>query len=114
MSSGSHQNYTRIWAIETKCPVFSVDYRLSPKYQFPSALNDAWQVYYYIVENAKNEFGIIPKKIVLTGDSAGGTLAAAVTVMAIERNYRIPDGLVLAYPGMILSLILLYSYEYFS
>jgi len=42
MSSGSHQNYTRIWANETGVPVFSIDYRLAPKWVFPAALNDAW------------------------------------------------------------------------
>jgi len=31
MSSGSHQNYTRIWANDLGVPVFSVDYRLSPQ-----------------------------------------------------------------------------------
>ncbi len=50
MSSGSHQNYTRIWAKETGVPVFSVDYRLSPKWKFPAALSDIWQVYYFLVE----------------------------------------------------------------
>ena len=99
MSSGSHQNYTRFWANETKIPIFSVDYRLSPKYAFPAALNDCWQVYYYLVENAKKEFGINPEKIILVGDSAGGNLVAALTIMAITRGYRVPDGIFLAYPG---------------
>lgn len=104
MSSGSHQNYTRIWANETGVPVFSIDYRLSPKWHFPAALNDVWQVYYFLVERGCLELGINrgrpPKKIVVVGDSAGGNLAAAVTVMAITRKYRIPDGVILAYPGL--------------
>ena len=49
MSSASHQNYTRKWAKATGCPVFSVDYRLSPKFVFPDALNDCWQVYFWLV-----------------------------------------------------------------
>lgn len=32
MSSGSHQNYTRMWANDTGVPILSIDYRLSPKY----------------------------------------------------------------------------------
>lgn len=103
MSSGSHQNYTRIWANDTETPIFSVDYRLAPKDAFPAALNDVWQVYHYLVENAASEFGINPKKIVLVGDSAGGNIVAAVTIMAIMRGYRVPDGLILAYPGLSLS-----------
>lgn len=42
-----------------------------------------------------------PKKIVIVGDSAGGNLAAALTILAIQRNYRVPDGVILAYPGKI-------------
>jgi len=34
------------------------------------------------------------------GDSAGGNLIAALTIMAIERGYRVPDGLVMAYPAL--------------
>ena len=103
MSSGSHQSYTRIWANDLGVPVFSIDYRLSPKWEFPCALNDVWQVYYYLVERGCLELGINgghpPKKIVVVGDSAGGNLAAALTIMAISRKYRVPDGVVLAYPG---------------
>ena len=64
-------------------PIFSIDYRLAPKSKFPDALNDCWQVYHYLVENAEKELGIIPNKIVLVGDSAGGNLAAALTILAI-------------------------------
>ena len=42
MSSGSHQTYTRLWANELGVPIFSIDYRLAPKDQFPAALNDVW------------------------------------------------------------------------
>lgn len=58
-------------------------------------------MYYWLVENAETELGIKPEKIVIIGDSAGGNLTAALTVMAIERNYRVPDGIILAYPGKI-------------
>ena len=44
-----------------------------------------------------------PEKIIVVGDSAGGTYAALVAIMAIERNFRVPDGLVLCYPAMNIS-----------
>ena len=47
--------------------------------------------------------GISTDKIILVGDSAGGNLIAAVTLMAIERNFRIPDGLIMCYPALNLS-----------
>lgn len=92
-----------MWANDTNIPVFSIDYRLSPKYAFPAALNDVWQTYHWLVENAESKLGIKPNKIILVGDSAGGNLAAACAVMAITRGYRKPDGLILAYPGLNLS-----------
>ena len=30
MSSSSHLNYTRQWAVDTDVPIFSIDYRLAP------------------------------------------------------------------------------------
>ena len=44
--------------------------------------------------------GIKPEKIILVGDSAGGNLIAAVTIMAIERNFRVPDALIMVYPAL--------------
>ena len=103
MSSFSHQSYMRMWANELGQPIFSIDYRLAPEWQCPAALNDVWQAYYYLVEHGCKELGINggkpPKKIIIFGDSAGGNLAAAITIMAIERKFRKPDGIVLAYPG---------------
>ena len=104
MSSGSHQNYTRLWANDLNIPIFSIDYRLAPNSPFPDALNDCWQVYYYLIERGCYELGINggrpPKKVILVGDSAGGNLVAAITIMAIQRNYRAPDGIIMAYPGL--------------
>jgi len=107
MGSGSHQTYTRVWANETGFPIFSVDYRLAPDHPFPAALNDCWQVYYWLVMNSEKELGIKPRRIVLVGDSAGGNLVAAVTVMAIERQFRVPDGIVLCYPGNFFMFLIL-------
>lgn len=103
MSSGSHQTYTRLWANELSVPIFSIDYRLAPQDQFPAALNDVWQVYYWLVLNAESTLGINPAKIILVGDSAGGNLVSALTTLCIERKFRKPDGLILCYPAMSLS-----------
>ena len=47
--------------------------------------------------NAKDFLGFEPKKIVFAGDSAGGNLVLATTIMAIQRKFRVPDGIMPAY-----------------
>lgn len=48
--------------------------------------------------NAKKLFGIDFKKVILTGDQAGGTLVLAVTALAIDRKFRVPDFIMPIYP----------------
>ena len=82
MSSFQHQNYTRQWANlmqEDNIVIFSVDYRLAPENPFPIPFSDCFQVYCWIVTQAFEQLGINPKQIILTGDSAGGHLACAVS-----------------------------------
>ncbi|CAG9335245.1 unnamed protein product [Blepharisma stoltei] len=99
MSSYSHQNYTRIWANELKIPLFSVDYRLAPQHPFPAALDDVWQVYTWLKTYAEQYLGILPEKIILVGDSAGGNLILALTIKAILMNFPLPSGLLVYYPA---------------
>lgn len=92
----SHEIYLRRWAKETNSIVISVNYSKAPEAKYPIALNECYRVYKYIIKN--NQQGIIPKKIILAGDSAGGNLALGVCIKAIENKLRIPDGLLLFYP----------------
>lgn len=100
MSSCSHQTYTRQWAKQVGKAVLSIDYRLAPKYPYPTALDDCWQAYNWILNEMEKSIGIKPSRIVLTGDSAGGNLALALTFLAIKNGVRIPNGLMLAYPAL--------------
>jgi acetyl esterase/lipase len=100
MSSFSHENYSRVWARQTKCPVISVDYRLAPKHPFPVPFHDSYRAYKFVVEEAHRFFGFYPSRIVVAGDSAGGKLAAAICGAARSDGYRVPDGCFLAYPAV--------------
>lgn len=73
------------------------DYRLAPKYPFPVAVEDAFDVYRYVVENS-DKLGIDKKKIALCGDSAGGNLSAVVSLMARDEKITPPCAQVLLYP----------------
>jgi len=103
------------WARAIQKPILSVDYRLAPEHPYPAALDDCWQAYNWVLNNMETSLGsenleilcpliisigIKSKNIVLVGDSAGGNLVLGVTLLAIKNRVQLPNGLLLAYPGI--------------
>ena len=97
----SIDNYERIcarMAVATNHIVVSVGYRLAPEYKFPVGLEDCYAV-------AKELYtgkiaGIDPEQITVIGDSAGGNLAAALSLLARDRGEFLPKRQVLIYPAL--------------
>ena len=79
------------------CIVSLVDYRLAPEAPFPAAPEDAFATLMWMVEHAA-EIGGDPKRIAVAGDSAGGNLAAVVSLMARDRGTPSIDHQLLIYP----------------
>lgn len=77
--------------------VVSVAYRLAPEHKFPTAHNDAFAAYEWTVKNAAAIKGD-PKKIAVVGESAGGNLAANVSIMARDKKIMVPVHELLVYP----------------
>ena len=66
------------------CTVVYPEYRLAPECPFPGPVRDAWGTLRWVYGHA-DELEIDPAKIVLSGDSAGGSLANACVLMDVER-----------------------------
>lgn len=81
----SHDPLCRRLASRTGCVVVSVDYRLVPEHPFPKPLDDAYRAATWVASNAER-IGVDPDNVAVGGDSAGGNLAAAVCLLARERD----------------------------
>lgn len=77
--------------------VVSIGYRLAPEYKFPNGLEDCYCVAKALYLN-KFILNADPDKITLIGDSAGGNLAAALSLMARDRKEFFPLKQILIYP----------------
>lgn len=97
-STLTHENYLRNWVNHLGIPIIGIDYSLSPQHRYPKAIDDIWQAYNWIIKHAEREFNIKLRRIILSGDSAGGTLALALTYLLIVHQARLPDLLLLEYP----------------
>lgn len=99
--TGDIESYTPACATMadlTGCRVASVDYRLAPEHPFPAALEDCYGTTRRLLEDPRRAGLENADKIVLMGDSAGGNLAAAVSLLLRERGHRTPTRQILLYP----------------
>lgn len=99
--TGNIDSYDKVCANlakHTGHTVLSVDYRLAPEHRFPAGLEDCYLAVQEAFANAAL-LGTRPDQITLIGDSAGGNLAAAVSLLARDRGAICPARQILIYPA---------------
>jgi acetyl esterase/lipase len=65
--------------------MLSVEYRRAPEHPYPTPLEDAYAALRWLHDHAA-ELGVDPERIGVMGDSAGGGMAAALTILTRERG----------------------------
>lgn len=81
-----------------KATIISVDYRLAPQHPFPVPILDGFDALKWVIDNGGTQLGIVPENLTISGASAGGHLAAAVTQMAADQNINNIKHQFLLYP----------------
>ncbi|WP_258116484.1 alpha/beta hydrolase [Mesorhizobium onobrychidis] len=88
----------KLEAADYGAEVFSVDYRMLPDHPYPAALDDCLEAYTEILKSYP------PSALVVAGTSAGGNLAAALSLRARDEGLPLPTGLFLFTPALDLTL----------
>ena len=75
----THDTLCRQLADESGCAVVAVDYRMGPEHPFPTAVDDCIAATRWIAQQAE-ALGLDASRMAVGGDSAGGNLAAVVSL----------------------------------
>jgi monoterpene epsilon-lactone hydrolase len=81
----THRNITTRLARLGDCRVLAIDYRKSPEYPFPYALEDSIFAYRWLLDQ-----GYAPSDIIIGGDSAGGNLTLLTLLALRDRGQPLP------------------------
>lgn len=87
-NKNTHDRLVRELAVGTNAAVVFVNYTPSPEAQFPKSIEEAFAATQYIAEHGK-EFHIDSNRLAVVGDSVGGNMAIAMTLLAKEKKLKI-------------------------
>lgn len=96
----THRAFLSEAALKTQMQVLHIDYPLAPEQQYPEIGDAIYDVYQMLLDQ-----GILPKDIILSGDSCGANLALALALrLKDEAPDTLPSGLILMSPFLDLTL----------
>jgi acetyl esterase len=98
-SNHSFEPLARTLASVSNATVVAVDYRLAPENPPPAQFDDAYSATAWVADNA-DRLGVDSTRLAVIGDSAGGSLAAAVALAARDHDGPAICCQVLLYPGL--------------
>jgi len=98
-SNHSYEPLARALAEASGSTVVAVEYRLAPEHPAPAQFDDAWAATCWVAEHSA-ELGVDADRLAVAGDSAGGGLAAAVTLAARDHGAPAIFAQLLMYPGV--------------
>ncbi len=81
----THDRLVRELAAGTGAAVVFPNYSLSPEAKYPTAIEESFAVARWIAANGADE-GLDPQRIAVAGDSVGGNMSAALTLLAKQRG----------------------------
>jgi acetyl esterase len=93
----THEKICRVLSTLAGCIVISVDYRLAPEHPYPAAVEDCLAATRWAAEHA-GELGGDPARVAVSGDSAGGNLAAVVALRCRDEGGPNLCGQLLVFP----------------
>src|SRR2546425_5284981 len=84
-SKQTHDRLMRELAVGAQAAVVFPEYRLSPEAKYPTALEECYSVVKWVAEHGRSR-GLDPERLAVAGDSVGGNMTAAVTLLSRERG----------------------------
>jgi acetyl esterase len=93
----THDRVVRELAVAVGAAVFFVEYDRAPEARYPVALEQIYAVTAHVAAHGQS-LGVDPTRLAVVGDGAGGNMAAAVALLALQRRGPKIDLQILFYP----------------